>query len=91
MTRCRSCGQPIGFTLTGNSKWLPTNPDGSPHPATCPERLKNRPPEVPHNLCASCGSDDVEREPGRGPHFGGLRCHACGAFRWLRRPQESQA
>lgn len=88
---CRDCGQPIGFDLTGNGRWLPTNADGSPHPATCRKRLENRAPEAPHNLCASCGSDNVERSPGVGPHFGGLRCHDCNAFRWLRKPQETPA
>lgn len=91
MTKCRACNAEITFTETVNGKMMPTNADGVSHFATCTARLKNRPPAPPDNECASCHSDNVEREPGRGPHFGGLRCHDCGAFRWLRRPQETEA
>ena len=91
MTACRDCGEQIGFVPTARGKWQTVNADGEPHAATCAKRLEHRPPAVPGNLCAACGSDNVEREPGRGPHFGGLRCHDCKAFRWLRKPQESQA
>lgn len=91
MTNCRDCGERIGFVPTARGKWQAVNQGGEPHAATCSKRLRNRPPEVPHNLCASCGSDNVERLPGKGPHFGALRCHDCSAFRWLRKPQETTA
>lgn len=92
MPRCRDCQGPISFKETPNGKLMPVDPDGqTPHPMTCPKSRRNTRPAVPDNVCASCGSENVEREPGRGPHFGALRCSDCGAFRWLRRPQETKA
>lgn len=91
MANCRSCGAAIRFEPTAKGKLMPVDPDGGSHFGTCSERLKDRPPSPPDNVCASCGSDNVEREPGRGPHFGALRCHDCNAFRWLRKPQEAPA
>lgn len=91
MGRCRDCGGDIEFVPTAYGRLMPANPDGSPHPATCPEAPRNKRPAVPDNLCAACGSDNVEREPGVGPHFGALRCHDCNAHRWLRKPQETPA
>lgn len=90
-SRCRDCGQPIGFEETPNGRMRPVNADGVPHPATCPEAPRNKRPAVPDNICAACGSDNVERSPGVGPHFGSLRCHDCNAHRWLRKPQEATA
>lgn len=91
MTNCRDCGARIDFKPTERGRWQAINVDGEPHAATCSVRLRQRPPAPPDNACAACGSDKVEREPGRGPHFGALRCHECQAFRWLRKPQETQA
>lgn len=91
MAKCRDCGVEIGFLPTPRGKWQAVDKDGGPHAASCSKRLANRPPAPPENECASCHSDNVEREPGKGPHFGGLRCHECGAFRWLRKPMETQA
>ena len=90
MARCRACAAEITFTETKNGRLMPTNADGTSHFGSCRARQDARPPEPPANICAACGSDNVEREPGRGPHFGGLRCHDCSAFRWLRTPQETR-
>ena len=90
-SRCRDCQQPIAFEVTDRGAKRPINADGVPRPATCPESPRNKRPAVPDNICAACGSDNVEREPGTGPHFGALRCHECGAHRWLRRPLEAKA
>ena len=88
MARCRDCQAPISFKLTANGRQMPVDPDGeTPHPMPCPKSRRNNRPVVPDNLCAACGSDNVEREPGRGPHFGALRCLDCGSHRWLRRPE----
>lgn len=91
MARCRDCGAEIGFTPTARGKWLPTNRDGSPHPATCPKSPRNQRPPLPEDVCLGCGGSNVERLPGMGPHHGAIRCHDCGSHRWLRRPQETQA
>lgn len=89
MTTCRDCQAEIAFALTARGRWQTINADGVPHAATCPARQKARPPAGPDTLCAACGSDNVERSPGTGPHFGSLRCHDCNAHRWLRKPQET--
>lgn len=34
-TTCRGCGAPIAWHQTEAGVWTPTNPDGSPHWATC--------------------------------------------------------
>lgn len=91
MATCRACRAPITFAETKNGKLMPVDADGTPHFAACPEAARFRKPAVPDNLCASCGSDNVERLPGTGPHFGALRCHDCGSRRWLRKPQETRA
>ncbi len=82
---CRSCGQAISFTKNHNDKWVPTNDDGTNHFTTCSAR-KERPP-LPNDVCLKCGSLDVERLPGSGPHYGAIRCKDCGQHRWLRAPQ----
>ena len=33
---CRGCGAGIFWYLTKKEKWMPTDPDGTPHWATCP-------------------------------------------------------
>ncbi len=91
MPRCRDCQAEIVFMPTARGKLMPANPDGSPHPASCAMSPRNQRPVIPENVCAACGSDHVEREPGRGPHYGALRCLDCNAFRWLRKPQEATA
>jgi hypothetical protein len=92
MAACRACGEAIRFESTANGKLQPISiKTGVSHFADCPqaERFKKR--AIPENLCGACGSDHVEREPGTGQHFAGLRCLDCGSHRWLRRPQESKA
>lgn len=91
MPKCRACAAEIQFVPTERGKLMPVDTDGTSHFATCPEAARFKKPAVPDNLCAACGSDNVEREPGRGPHFGALRCHDCAAFRWLRAPKETPA
>jgi hypothetical protein len=91
MPACRECGVQIGFTETEHGRLMPTNADGTSHFGSCSVRLAKRKTAPPDNICAACGSDHVEREPGKGPHYGALRCLDCRAFRWLRRPVESQA
>lgn len=92
MANCRSCGATIRFEPTAKGKLMPMSiATGESHFADCPSAKQHRMPAVPDNLCASCGSDNVERLPGIGPHFGALRCYDCGSHRWLRRPQETNA
>lgn len=92
MAKCRACGEDIRFELTAKGKHQPISVrTGVSHFADCPEATRFKKPAVPDNQCAACGSDNVEREPGRGPHFGALRCHDCQSFRWLRKPQETNA
>lgn len=92
MANCRSCGAAIRFEPTSKGRLMPVSiTTGESHFIDCPNAERHRKPVVPDNLCAACGSDNVEREPGRGPHFGALRCHDCGGFRWLRKPQETNA
>lgn len=91
MRRCRDCQGTIVFKPLPSGRFLPADPNGEPHAMTCPASRRNTRPPAPDNVCASCGSDHVEREPGRGPHYGALRCLDCNAFRWLRRPVESEA
>ncbi len=90
MAKCRDCGADIRFIETTHGRLMPANPDGSPHPATCPESPRRKRTAGPDNECAQCHSDNVERLPGTRVHFGALRCHDCGAHRWLRKPRESQ-
>jgi hypothetical protein len=91
MAACRACGAAIRFETTAKGKLAPISiATGESHFIDCPEAARFKKPALPENVCA-CGSENVEREPGRGPHFGLLRCHDCGATRWLRRPQESKA
>lgn len=91
MARCRGCNAEITFQSTKNGKLMPVDPDGTSHFATCPQSARFKKPAVPENQCAACGSDHVEREPGTGQHFAGLRCLDCRAHRWLRKPQETTA
>ena len=84
MALCRTCGAEISFVPTKNGKLMPTNPDGTPHFATCNERARG--PRPPDNVCLTCGSMNVERLPGTGPHYGAVKCIDCGQHRWLRRP-----
>lgn len=91
MPACRACGEAIRFEATASGKLQPISiKTGVSHFADCPQADRFKKPAVPENLCV-CGSDNVEREPGKGPHWGGLRCLDCGAFRWLRKPQETRA
>lgn len=83
-SKCRQCGQPIGFRQLPSGKWQPIDVEtGEVHFATCPARV--RPPAPPENVCTSCGSLSVTRLPGSGPHHGAIRCNDCGAHRWLRK------
>lgn len=34
-TSCRGCSAKIYFVRTKNGKWMPVNPDGTPHWGTC--------------------------------------------------------
>lgn len=87
MPACRSCSAPIEFETTESGKLRPLNPDGTVHFATRPSR-KDR-PALPDNVCTACGSLDVERMPGKGPHVGAIRCRDCRAWRWLRKPADA--
>lgn len=90
MPACRACGAEIRFEETARGRLQPISvATGVSHFADCPQGARFKKPAVPDNICAACGSENVEREPGRGPHFGGLRCHDCSAFRWLRAPREA--
>jgi hypothetical protein len=91
MAACRACNAVIRFEQTARGKLMPVDADGTSHFATCPEAARFRKSASPENQCGACGSDHVEREPGTGMHFAGLRCLDCNAHRWLRRPQEAQA
>ena len=84
MSVCRDCGAPLQWELTTGGKYRPLNPDGSLHFLSC-SALPPK-PMLPDHVCLSCGSLDVVQEPGRGPHYAGLRCNDCRAFRWLRKP-----
>lgn len=77
---CRNCGQPIRFRETRNGSFQAIDPDGSIHFATCPARERK---ELPDNACIACGSMNVERGPGAGPHYARLRCLDCQSLRWL--------
>lgn len=91
MPACRACGEAIRFEPTAAGKLQPISvKTGVSHFADCPEAARFKKPAVPDNACA-CGSENVERLPGTGPHYGALRCHDCGAHRWLRRPAETRA
>jgi hypothetical protein len=83
---CPACKAPIVFCSTVRGKHQPVDPDGEIHFATCPARQR---PTLPDNVCVSCGSLDVVRGPGKGPHAASLRCRDCGAFRWLRQPDSA--
>lgn len=91
MARCRGCDAEIAFTETKNGKLMPVDADGTSHFATCPESARFKKPALPQDECLACGSRDLERLPGTGPHFGAIRCLDCGVRRWLRRPRETTA
>jgi len=40
--KCRSCGAPIEWVKTDAGKWMPVDPDGTSHFATCPDAEKWR-------------------------------------------------
>ena len=42
----------------------------------------------PGATCHECGSSNVFRTPGAGPHYAGLRCRDCHAHRWLPTPRD---
>ena len=84
MAQCRTCGAAIRFVETPSGKFMPVDPDGTPHFATCSERVRG--PRPPDDLCLNCRSTNVERLPGKGPHYGAIHCLDCGQHRWLRRP-----
>lgn len=87
MARCRGCSAEISFVQTVNGKLMPVDADGTSHFATCVQAARFKKPALPEDTCV-CGSKNVEREPGKGPHWGALRCLDCDAFRWLRKPIE---
>lgn len=82
---CRQCGQPIRWRETPGGRWQPIDPDGSVHFVSCPAREHK---ELPDNVCTSCGSLNVERGPGAGPHYARLRCLDCQSLRWLPHPKK---
>lgn len=81
---CRDCGRPIRWRETSSGKMQPIDPDGGAHFASCPKRERKN---LPENACSSCGSLNVERGPGAGPHYARLRCLDCQGLRWLPRPR----
>jgi hypothetical protein len=92
MAACRACGEPIRFESTAKGKLQPISiKTGVSHFADCVEAARFKKPATPDNQCHVCGGDSIEREPGVGPHYGKLRCQDCNAWRWQRRPIESQA
>ena len=91
MPPCNACGQQIRFELTPKGRYQPVSEaTGKSHFIDCPEADRFKKPALPDNQCA-CGSENVERLPGKGPHHAALRCDDCGSRRWLRRPQEARA
>jgi hypothetical protein len=60
---CRRCGSPIAFRLTPPGRWQPIDPEGEVHFATCTAKQR---PQLPDDVCLSCGSLDVARGPGKG-------------------------
>jgi hypothetical protein len=91
MAKCRACGDEIRFELTANGKHQPISvKTGVSHFADCPEAARFKKPALPEDTCV-CGSKNVERLPGKGPHHAALRCRDCSSQRWLRRPQETKA
>lgn len=91
MATCRECGAAIAFAETTNGKLMPIDVDGVSRFATCPASDRFRKPEPPQDICLGCGSQDLERLPGQGPHYGAIRCRSCGQHRWLRRPKVQSA
>lgn len=87
MPTCRDCQSPIGFELTASGKKRPINADGSDHFVSCAARAARRGPRPPDDECLTCGSGNVRREPGKGPHYGAVVCNDCQAHRWLRQPE----
>ena len=83
MSRCRNCQAEIQWVETPNGRLMPIDADQVSHFARCPAARKPAPPQ---DVCLSCGSRDLERLPGKGPHHGAIRCRVCGAHRWLRTP-----
>lgn len=88
MAQCRACGAEIRFEKNVNGRWEPISLEtGETHFIDCPEAKTFRKPALPDNVCTSCGSLDVEKQPPKGPHTGGaIRCNDCRAWRWLRKP-----
>lgn len=90
MPRCRDCQAPIEFRETPAGRLQPVNADGTVHFGSCSVRRANR-PTYPEDLCMRCESHNTQRGPGVGQHYASLRCNECGAFRWLRRPEQAGA
>lgn len=87
MAACRACGQEIRFELTANGKYQPISvKTGVSHFADCPQADRFKKPSLPEDECHACGSKEIERLPGKGPHHGAIRCLDCGVRRWLRKP-----
>jgi hypothetical protein len=92
MPNCRACNAEIRFELTAKGRLQPISiATGGSHFADCPQADRFKKPPIPENQCGACGSEHVEREPGTGKHYAGLRCLDCNAHRWLRWPQETKA
>jgi hypothetical protein len=91
MAACRACGAAIRFEPTAKGKLMPVSiATGESHFADCPEADRFKKPALPEDTCV-CGSKNVERLPGKGPHYAALHCLDCDGRRWLRRPQEMPA
>lgn len=87
MATCSACGEVIRFEATASGKLQPISlKTGISHFADCPQAAKFKKPAPPQDECLSCGSKDLDRLPGKGPHVGAIRCQNCGTHRWLRRP-----
>ncbi len=85
---CIHCGRRITFTKTPRGRWFPIDAKtGTSHFELC--RGIPTKPALPATRCHRCGSRDVERLPGSGPHAAALRCRQCGSHRWL--PREPRA
>ena len=44
---CQGCGGDMYWVKTKNEKWMPVNPDGTPHWSTCPKGKHYRAPRTP--------------------------------------------
>jgi len=58
-SRCRGCNKMIFYVRTEPGNWMPVNPDGEPHWATCPKAKEFKRENVKNDSTAASTQLDL--------------------------------